>query len=125
MASVSCTGLLALGLTPIVVSGNRLQGLQGNGLTIETLLVSAKVEHNVFNAITGNGLIMLPGSAAGSVSVLGNELINIANGAAEATKGGEFAAIHLRKFLRARSRTTQSVPSATTLPRRGHRRHPR
>ena len=64
------TGLLALGLTPIVVSGNRLQGLQANGITIETLLVSAKIEHNVLNAITGNGLIMLPGSAAGSMSVL-------------------------------------------------------
>ena len=93
------TGLLALGLTPVVVSGNRLQGLQANGITIETLLVSAKIEHNVLNAITGNGLIMLPGSAAGSVSVLGNELINIANGAAEATKGGEFAAIHLRNVF--------------------------
>ena len=60
------TGLLALALTPIVVSGNRLQGLQANGIAIETLLVSAKIEHNVLNVITGNGLIMLPGSAAGA-----------------------------------------------------------
>src|SRR5262245_44282410 len=93
------TGLIQIGITSVVVSGNRLQGLQGNGIAIETLLVSAKIEHNVLNAIAGNGLIMLPGSAAGSVSVLGNELINIANGAAEATKGGEFAAIHLRNVF--------------------------
>ena len=92
-------GLLPLGLTSIIVSGNRLQGLLANGITVETLLVSAKIEHNVLNAITGNGLIMLPGSAAGSMSVLSNELINIANGPAEATKGSEFAAIHLRNVL--------------------------
>lgn len=93
------TGLLALALTPVVVSGNRLQGLQGNGIAIETLLVSAKIEHNVLNAITGNGVIMLPGSAAGSMSVLANELINIANGTAEATRSVELAAIHLRQVL--------------------------
>src|SRR5882724_13314311 len=90
------TGLLQLALTPVVVSGNRLQGLQGNGIAIETLLVSAKIEHNVFNAIKGNGVIMLPGSAAGSMSVLANELINIANGTTEETRSIELAAIHLR-----------------------------
>ncbi|KAF5409207.1 MAG: Right handed beta helix region [Candidatus Udaeobacter sp.] len=93
------TGLLALALTPIVVSGNRLQGLRANGIAIEMLLVSAKIERNVLNAITGNGLIMLPGSAAGSMSVMANELINIANGTAEATTGGELAAIHLRNVF--------------------------
>ena len=90
------TGLLQLALTPVVVSGNRLQGLQGNGIAIETLLVSAKIEQNVFNAINGNGVIMLPGSAAGSMSVLANELINIANGTTEETRSVELAAIHLR-----------------------------
>jgi uncharacterized protein DUF6519/parallel beta helix pectate lyase-like protein len=89
-------GLLPVALTPVVVSGNRLQGLQGNGIAIETLLVSAKIEHNVLNAIKGNGVIMLPGSAAGSMSVLANELINIANGTAEETRSVELAAIHLR-----------------------------
>jgi len=93
------TGLLALALNPIVVTGNRLQGLRANGIAIETLLVSAKIERNVLNAITGNGVIMLPGSAAGSMSVLANELINIANGTAEATTRGELAAIHLRNVF--------------------------
>ena len=82
MASGLSPVYLQLALTPVVVSGNRLQGLQGNGIAIETLLVSAKIEQNVFNAINGNGVIMLPGSAAGSMSVLANELINIANGTA-------------------------------------------
>ena len=100
------TGLLQLALTPVVVSGNRLQGLQGNGIAIETLLVSAKIEQNVFNAINGNGVIMLPGSAAGSMSVLANELINIANGTTEETRSVELAAIHLRHVFVARSRTT-------------------
>src|SRR4029077_18591731 len=90
------TGLLQVALTPVVVSGNRLQGLQGNGIAIETLLVSAKIEQNVLNAIKGNGVIMLPGSAAGSMSVLANELINIANGTTEETRSVELAAIHLR-----------------------------
>ena len=90
------TGLLRIALTPVVVSGNRLQGLQGNGIAIETLLVSAKIEQNVLNAIKGNGVIMLPGSAAGSMSVLANELINIANGTTEETRSVELAAIHLR-----------------------------
>lgn len=89
-------GLLPLALTPVVVSGNRLQGLQGNGIAIETLLVSGKVEHNVLNGIRGNGVIMLPGSAAGSMSVLANELINIANGTAEETRSVELAGIYLR-----------------------------
>jgi hypothetical protein len=93
------TGLLQVFLTPVVVSGNRLQGLQGNGIAIETLLVSAKVEQNVFNAINGNGIIMLPGSAAGSMSVLANELINIANGTTEETRSVELAAIHLRSVF--------------------------
>ena len=83
------------------MSGNRLQGLQGNGIAIETLLISAKIEHNVLNTIGKNGLIMLPGSAAGSMKVLGNELINIA--ASETTKRKsqtEIAAIYLREFRR-------------------------
>ncbi|MGB8340804.1 MAG: DUF6519 domain-containing protein [Chthoniobacterales bacterium] len=95
------TGLLGLALTPIVVSGNRLQSLQGNGIMIETFLVSAKIEHNVLNAIAGDGLVMLPGCLAGSVSVMSNEFINIATAAAETTKGGEFAAIHLRNVFAA------------------------
>jgi hypothetical protein len=93
------TGLLQVALTPVVVSGNRLQGLQGNGIAIETLLVSAKIEQNVLNAITGNGVIMLPGSAAGSMSLLANELINIANGTTEETRSVELAAIHLRSVF--------------------------
>ena len=56
MASGSSPVYLQLALTPVVVSGNRLQGLQGNGIAIETLLVSAKIEQNVFNAINGNGV---------------------------------------------------------------------
>jgi hypothetical protein len=92
-------GLLPVALTPVVVSGNRLQNLQGNGIAIETLLVSAKIEHNVLNAIKGNGVIMLAGSAAGSMSVLANELINVANGTAEETRSVELAAIHLRQVF--------------------------
>jgi hypothetical protein len=42
---------------------------------------------------------MLPGSAAGSMSVLANELINIANGTTEETRSVELAAIHLRQVF--------------------------
>ena len=91
-------GPLAVALSPIVVSGNRLQGLRGNGLVIggETLLVSAVVEHNVFNAIEGNGVIMQPGSAAASLKVLGNELINIGATSTTSAEAREIAAIYLR-----------------------------
>ncbi len=89
-------GLIPIDLSPIVVSGNRFQGLRGNGLSIETLLVSALVEGNVFNAVEGNGIIMQPGSVAGSVKVLGNELINIAVAEGTTDKATEIAAILLR-----------------------------
>ncbi len=89
-------GLIPIDLLPIVVRGNRFQGLRGNGLSIETLLVSALVEGNVFNAVEGNGIIMQPGSVAGSVKVLGNELINIAVAEGTTDKATEIAAILLR-----------------------------
>ena len=89
-------GLIAVALSPIVVRGNRLQGLRGNGLAIETLLVSALIEDNVFNAVEGNGIVMQPGSAAGSMKVLGNELINIAVSPGTTDKSTEIAAIYLR-----------------------------
>lgn len=79
-----------------MVRGNRLQGLRGNGLAIEAPLVSAVVEHNVFTGVEGNGIIMQPGSAAGSMKVLGNELINIAVAQATTDKATEIAAIFLR-----------------------------
>jgi hypothetical protein len=89
-------GLLSLALSPIVVRGNRLQGLTGNGLTIETSLVSAVIEGNIFNSIDGNGIVMQPGSAAGSMKILGNELINIAITAATSANSAEISAIYLR-----------------------------
>ena len=89
-------GLIQLALAPIVMSGNRLVGLRGNGIAIETLLISALIEHNVLNAIEGNGLIMLPGSAAGSFKVIGNELINIAVSSTQGPKALEIAGIYLR-----------------------------
>jgi hypothetical protein len=89
-------GLLAVAIAPIVIRGNRLQGLRGDGLSIETALVSAVVQDNVFNAVEGNGLIMQRGSAAGSLKVLANELINIAVFSATSDKTTEIAAIYLR-----------------------------
>ena len=89
-------GLLALALSPIVVRGNRLQGLTANGLTIETSLVSALIEGNVFNAIGGNGIIMQAGSAAGSMKVLANELISIAVTSTTSASNAEISAIYLR-----------------------------
>jgi hypothetical protein len=92
-------GLLALALSPIVVRGNRLQGLTANGLSIETSLVSALIEGNVFNGIGGNGIIMQAGSAAGSMKVLGNELISIAVTSTTSASSAEISAIYLRGVL--------------------------
>lgn len=92
-------GLFSLAFSPILVSGNRLQSLSKDGIAIEIFLFSAKFEHNILSAMAGNGLVMLPGSAGGLLSVQTNELTNIANGAVETTKGGEYAAIHLRNVF--------------------------
>ena len=89
-------GLIALALAPVVVRGNRIVGWNGNGLAIETAIVSAVIQDNVFNSIAGNGLIMLPGSAAGSLKVLANELINIAVTDTPSEKSTEISAIYLR-----------------------------
>ncbi|MGH7939073.1 MAG: hypothetical protein ACRD5Z_22105, partial [Bryobacteraceae bacterium] len=89
-------GLVALALAPIVVRGNRLVGWNGNGLSIETALVSAVIQDNVFNSIAGNGIIMLPGSVAGSVKVLANEVIKIAVADNPSEKSTEISAIYLR-----------------------------
>ena len=89
-------GLIALALAPVVVRGNRIVGWNGNGLAIETAIVSAVIQDNVFNSIAGNGLIMLPGSAAGSLKVLANELINIAVADTPSEKSTEISAIYLR-----------------------------
>ncbi len=79
-----------------MINGNRLQAIGGNGLTIENFLFSARIENNVFNNVSGNGVVMLPGSAVGSISVQTNELTNTANTTVEGGKGFELAAIHLR-----------------------------
>ena len=89
-------GLIAFALAPIVVRGNRLQGLSENGLTIETALISAVVEGNVFNSIGANGIIMQPGSAAGSLKILANELINIAVTSTTSSNSAAISAIYLR-----------------------------
>lgn len=89
-------GLLQLMLLTVIVSGNRLQGLRGNGISIETRIITGRIEHNVLNSIEGNGIIMSAESMAGTLSVSSNELINIASGTATATQTRELAAIHLR-----------------------------
>ena len=95
------SGLFAAAFSPIAMTGNRFQSLKGNGVSIENFIFSAKIEHNVFNGIQGNGFIMLPGSAAGAVSVQTNELLNIANETVEGGKAEEWAAIHLRTVFAA------------------------
>lgn len=106
-------GLSAVAVFPIVISGNRLQAIGGNGLTIENFLFSARIENNVFNNIGGNGVVMLPGSAVGSISVQTNELINIAKTTADGAKGSELAAIHLRSGF-------DAVVSGNTISGVGH-----
>jgi hypothetical protein len=81
----------------MVISENRLTSLRGNGLSIETRLVSALIEDNIFNSIEANGLIMLEGSSAGSFKVLGNELIKI--GTSGTQERQELAGIHLRNVF--------------------------
>ncbi len=88
-------GTVALSLFPLVVRGNRLQGLRGNGISIEKLLISARIEDNVLNAIEGSGITTSAESVAGSVVVLRNELINIGSPTREKDQF-EFAAIYLQ-----------------------------
>ena len=66
-------GLLQLMLTTVIVSGNRLQALLGDGIRIETRIATGRIEHNVLNAIQGNGIIMSAESLAGSGGAIGGE----------------------------------------------------
>ncbi|MEA3207792.1 MAG: hypothetical protein QOE70_849 [Chthoniobacter sp.] len=92
-------GLFQIAISTILVSENRLQGLGGNGLALETRVISARIERNVFSGIEGQGVVMLDGSAAGSLSVSGNELLNVGTGSAAATRARELAAIHLQNVF--------------------------
>jgi hypothetical protein len=89
-------GLLQLMVTTVVVTGNRIQGLRGDGISIGARLVTGRIEHNVLNSLQGNGIIMSGESLAGSLTVASNELFSIANGTATTTRNRELAAIHLR-----------------------------
>lgn len=92
-------GLLKAALLPVVISENRLRGLRGNGISLETRLASAKVERNVLNALGGHGVVMTEGSTAGSLSVLGNELTGVATANEVQSRGRELAGIHLRNVF--------------------------
>lgn len=89
-------GLQPSALTPILVRGNRCEGLLGNGISIETGLIAGLIEGNVFREIQANGIIMQPGSLAGALQILANELINIAVTTDPSEKSPEIAAIYLR-----------------------------
>jgi hypothetical protein len=85
-------------LLPIVVSGNLLNALRGNGLVMETPMLSARIEHNVFNGIVGSGIVMSDGSGCGTLSVHGNELLNLVTETTERA-AFEYAAIYLQNVL--------------------------
>ena len=91
-------------------------GFAGERVTIETAARLRRIRAQRLERDLRQRPVMLPGSAAGSVTFWETELINIANGAAGATKVGEFAAIHLRNVLAGAISETQSAVSAMTLP---------
>jgi hypothetical protein len=88
---------LKAGLPAFLVSENRLQGLRGSGISIETRVGSAKLERNLLGNLLGNGIVMSDGGVADVVSVLGNELLNIASASAVETRARQLAAIHLAR----------------------------
>jgi hypothetical protein len=94
-------GFVRFALTTVLISENRLRGLRGDGISLETLIVSAKIERNMLSAIARNGLIMAEGSAVFTLSVLGNELFGVANAtpAASGESGGEIAGIHVQNVV--------------------------
>jgi hypothetical protein len=63
-------------LDDIVISGNRLERLSGDGITIETRLSAALIEGNILSDIQGNGIAMLDGSAE-RLNVLNNQITDI------------------------------------------------
>jgi Right handed beta helix region/Family of unknown function (DUF6519) len=90
-------GLMQLRLATVIVSANRLQGLRGDGISIETLIRTGRIEHNILTDISRNGLVMAKGSGAESLSVLGNQLIDVATAAAAESQNPywEIAGIYL------------------------------
>ena len=90
---------LKAALPTFLVSENRLFGLHGNGVSIETHVASAKIERNVLKNLLGNGIVMSDGGVAEQISVLGNELISIATSGTAETRERDLAAIHLERVI--------------------------
>jgi len=90
---------LKAALPTFLVSENRLSGLHGNGISIESRVGTVKIERNMLHDLLGNGIVMTEGSGADQASVLGNELINIATASSVETRAGELAAIHLARVV--------------------------
>jgi hypothetical protein len=79
----------------MLASGNRILGLLGHGISIETKITSARIERNILGNLLGNGIVMSDGGVAEYVAVLGNELIDIATATAANSRDRQIAAIHV------------------------------
>ncbi len=90
-------GTNPVALLPVVISGNGILGLRGNGIVLEKQAGSVQVDRNVIHGVGGSGVVMSDGSAANSLSVRSNEFVNIATD--ESGKVFEFAAIYLQNVL--------------------------
>ena len=93
------TGLLKIALATTVIAENRVLGLRGNGIALETLLGAVKIERNVLGTLGGHGIFMAEGSAVGNLSVLGNEIRQVATSTNAESRGQELAGVHLRNVL--------------------------
>lgn len=75
---VLATGLDRTGLDRCQVLGNRVLGLQGNGVNIVTRVRSAMIKHNCIEAMGGGGIVMDNASQAGQLTIENNQLLNLA-----------------------------------------------
>ena len=91
-------GLLQSALVTVEISENRLSNLRGDAISVESLLLSAKIERNIIASPGGNGLTVTKNGEVINLTVTGNEFINVAPTAA-GSPDHQSAGIHLRNVF--------------------------
>ena len=90
-------GLLQSALVTVEISENRLTNLRGDAISVESLLLSAKIERNIIASPGGNGLTITKEGRVANLTLAGNEFVNVA--AAANTRDGQFAGVYLQNVF--------------------------
>jgi hypothetical protein len=74
---VLTTGLDRSGLARCQVLGNRIRGVSGHGISIQTHVVSAIIKQNCLEELGGGGIVMEDSSSADVLSIANNQMLHV------------------------------------------------